>query len=35
MMGVRLKDTALAHPDGSFKLLAEYSKDLVLKMPGA
>ncbi len=34
-MGVRIEDTVWARPDGGFEVLAEYPKDLVLKIPGA
>ena len=34
-MGVRLEDTLWARPDGELELLAEFPKDLVLKVPGA
>jgi Xaa-Pro aminopeptidase len=34
-MGVRLEDTLWARSDGSFEVLAEYPKELVLKVPGA
>lgn len=33
-MGVRLEDTLWARPGGGIEVLAEYSKDLVLKVPG-
>ena len=33
-MGVRIEDTVWARPDGRFEVLAEYPKDLVLKIPG-
>ena len=33
-MGVRIEDTVWARPDGGFEVLAEYPKDLVLKIPG-
>ncbi len=33
-MGIRLEDTYWARPDGSFELLAEYPKELVLPVPG-
>jgi Xaa-Pro aminopeptidase len=29
-MGVRLEDTVWARPDGSFEILVDYPKDLVL-----
>lgn len=32
-MGVRLEDTVWARPDGEFEVLAEFPKDLVLKIP--
>ncbi|NIS83468.1 MAG: M24 family metallopeptidase [Anaerolineales bacterium] len=32
--GVRLEDTILVRPDGETEILADYPKDLVLKMPG-
>ena len=31
-IGVRIEDTVWVHPDGTLEILAEYSKDLVLKM---
>jgi len=31
-LGVRIEDTVWVHPDGTLEILAEYSKDLVLKM---
>jgi Xaa-Pro aminopeptidase len=34
-MGVRLEDTVWARPDGGLELLADFPKDLVLKVPGA
>lgn len=34
-MGVRLEDTVWARPDGKLELLADFPKDLVLKVPGA
>jgi Xaa-Pro aminopeptidase len=34
-MGMRLEDTVWARPDGSLELLADFPKDLVLKVPGA
>lgn len=34
-MGVRLEDTVWVRPDGEFELLADFPKDLVLKIPGA
>lgn len=33
-MGVRLEDTYWARPDGSFELLADYPKELILPIPG-
>jgi Xaa-Pro aminopeptidase len=32
--GVRIEDTVWMHPDGTVEILADYPKDLVLKMPG-
>jgi Xaa-Pro aminopeptidase len=34
-MGVRIEDTVAIHADGRIETLAEYPKDLVLKMPHA
>lgn len=34
-MGVRIEDTVWADPGGGFEILAEFPKDLVLKIPGA
>ena len=34
-MGVRVEDTVWANPQGGFELLAEFPRDLVLKIPGA
>ena len=31
-LGVRIEDTVWVHPDGTLEILAEYPKDLVLKM---
>jgi Xaa-Pro aminopeptidase len=31
-LGVRIEDTVCVHPDGKIEILAEYPKDLVLKM---
>ncbi|MFQ5942752.1 MAG: M24 family metallopeptidase [Anaerolineales bacterium] len=33
--GVRIEDTVWATPEGEFEILAEFPKDLVLKIPGA
>lgn len=33
-LGVRLEDTVWARPDGGFEVLADYPKDLLLKVPG-
>ena len=34
-LGVRIEDTTWVRPDGKVEALADYPKDLVLKMPGA
>lgn len=34
-IGIRLEDTLWARPDGELELLADFPKDLVLKVPGA
>jgi len=33
--GVRIEDTVWIRPDGQPEVLAEFPKDLVLRMPGA
>jgi Xaa-Pro aminopeptidase len=32
--GVRIEDSVWVRPDGKIEVLAEFPKDLVLKMPG-